>query len=265
MKSAWIAAALLMSANGCLADAPSNARFPNPAAYAEMEVAAEWQSLAASHVRQARKANTLYLDPAWNARVDTVVSAIGAAAASLYPRFANTSWRAILIDDFGHGAVAFPDGTLLVDAKFMRRLDVTDDELALVVAHEVAHVVADHLSERLSFMAQYLGKDKVPTAHSALMEFIAQDSYAVMFEPTARLQEREADAIGAVILCASGYDARRALELFDKLTQLDPSQGALNGSTHDTATARRRAVFEVIEGLQRPPAHGPVRTAVTAN
>ena len=228
----------------CLAQAPGGVRYHNPVAYPESESSAVWRSLGASYVRRALKDNSLERDPVLNSRLDSVMKAIGSSAAILYPRYSNSPWRALLIEEFGHGAVAFPGGTVLVDAKFMRQLALTDDELALVLAHEVAHIVADHPSEKLSFMAEALGKEKAPNAGSALRAFFTQDAYALLFQPTARLQEREADALGAAIFHASGYDPGRALRLFDKLAKLERSSSAAESGTHDPALLRKRAVAE---------------------
>jgi predicted Zn-dependent protease len=251
MKQIRTAAALLLFSSICLAQAPSGVRYRNTDAYPEQESAAVWRSLGASYVRKALRDNLLDLDPTWNTRVDAVMASVGAAASTLFPHYAGSAWRALLIDDFGHGAVAFPGGTVLVDANFVRRLALTDSELALLLAHEVAHLVAGHPSEKLSFMAETLGKDRAPTAGSALLAFYTQDSYAVLFEPTARLQEREADAIGARILQASGYDTAQALALFDKLANLE--RRGPDASSHDPAAVRKDAVLRVLDGLRSPP------------
>ena len=221
----------------------------NQAAYPESEAAAAWRGLAASYVRKALKDQTLDKDPALNARVDAVMAAVGAAVAAIDARFANSSWKAILIEDFGHGAAAFPGETILVDAKFVRTLQLNDDELALILSHEAAHVVAGHASAKLSFMAEFLGKEKVPTARTALLEFLAKDSYAAVFRPTARLQEREADTVGAAILFASGYDSQRALGLFDKLAELETREDGLDQDPHDAAGIRKQAVAGVLAEL----------------
>jgi predicted Zn-dependent protease len=257
-----IASAVLVLTSCCLAatptaqstatpEAPPQARYQAPSAYPEPESAAVWRSLGASYVRKALKENQLDRDPVLNTRIDAVIRAVGAAAGRLYPGFAESAWRALLISEFGHGAVAFPGGTVLVDAAFVRRLELTDDELALMLAHEVAHLIAGHPSEKLSFMADQLGKDRAPTAGSALHAFFSQDSYAHLFKPTARLQEREADAIGAAVLLFSGYDWQRSLALFDKLAELEHGDEAAEDSTHDAASLRRRTVMRVIEALLR--------------
>jgi predicted Zn-dependent protease len=246
-----IAAVLLLVCSICFSQVPPEARPRHPAAYPESEAAAAWRGLGASYVRKALKDQTLDRDPVLNARVDRVMAAVGVAAVALDPRFANSTWKAILINDFGHGAASFLGETILVDAKFVRKLALTDDELALIFCHEVAHVFAGHASEKLSFMADFLGKDRLPTARTALLEFLAQDFYAAVFQPRAQLQEREADSIGAAILFASGYDAQRALGLFDKLEQLESGAGGPGPDAHDAAGARKHAVAQVIADLEQ--------------
>jgi predicted Zn-dependent protease len=221
------------------------------AAYPEPEAAAAWRGLAASYVRKAIRDGTLSKDPALNGRVDAVMAVIGGALAAIDARFDKAVWKAILIDDFGHGAAAFPGETILVDSKFLKSLHVDDDELALILAHEAAHVVASHAAAKLSFMAEFLGRDKVPTARAALIEFLAKDAYADVFRPAARLQEREADAIGATIFFVAGFDASRALRLFDRLAELEAREDALTADSHDPAAERKQAVAGVIADLQR--------------
>ena len=246
-----IAAVLLLVWGTGFSQVATSGRPENPVAYPESEAAAAWRGLGASYVRKAIKDHTLDQDPVLNARVDRVMAAVGAAAAAIDPRFAKSTWTAILVDDFGHGAASFQGATIIVDAKFVRKLALTDDELALIFSHEVAHVFAGHAYEKLSFMAEFLGKDKLPTARTALLEFLAQDIYATMFRPRAHVQEREADRIGATILFASGYDFRQALGLFDKLEQLETGAEESGTHVHDAAAVRKRSVAGVIAELEQ--------------
>lgn len=222
-----------------------------PAAYPESEADAAWRALAASYVRKALRDEALNRDPVLNARIDRAMAAVGVAAAVVEPRFAGAQWRAILIEGFGHGAAAFPGGTILVDARFVRELELNDDELALILAHEAAHVLAGHASAKLSFVAERLGKGKVPTARTALLEFLARDTHAAVFRPTARLQEREADRIGAAVLFASGYDPQRALGLFDKLARLERPGDGRPTDSHDAAAVRKQAIARAIAELRQ--------------
>ncbi len=241
---------LLLAWGICFSQGPAgSARIV--AAYPAAETVAAWRALAAGYVRKAVRDHTLDRDPVLNARVDRVMAAVGAAAAEIDPRFAASAWQAILIEDFGHGAVAFPGQIVLVDANFVRKLALSDDELALILCHEVAHILAGHASAKLSFMAEFLGKDKLPTARAALLEFLARDSYAAAFQARAQRQEREADSIGAAILFVTDYDPQRALGLFDKLEQLESGAQAPLSDSHDTAATRKQAVASVIAELRR--------------
>jgi predicted Zn-dependent protease len=251
MKTCIAVALLLFSGGICFAQASPDGKPKSRLAYPESEAADAWRGLAAGYVRQALKDRTLDQDRTLNARVDAVMATVGAAVAAIDTRFAHASWRAILISDFGYGAAAFPGETILVDTSFVRTLQLSDDELALILAHEAAHVLAGHASVKLSFMAEYLGKEKVPTARTALLEFLAKDAYATAYRPTAQLQEREADSLGAAILFATGYDPQRALGVFDKLVELESRQDGRAPDSHDTATVRKQAISEVLADLQR--------------
>ena len=246
-----VAALLMLFGGACFAQVPPDGMAQKHAVYPESEAAAAWRGLAASYVRKALKDQTLDRDPTLNARVDSVMAAVGAAVAAIDSRFADSSWKAILIEDFGHGAAAFPGETILLDAKFVRTLQLNDDELALIFSHEAAHVVAGHASAKLSFMAEFLGKEKLPTARTALIEFLAKDSYAAVFQPTAQLQEREADTVGAAIFFASGYDTQRALGLFDKLAELETGEDGWAPDAHDAARVRKQTISRAMAELQQ--------------
>lgn len=246
-----IAVALLLFGGVCHPQAAPGGTAQNHAAYPESEAAEAWRGLAASYVRKALKDHTLDRDPRLNARIDAVMAAVGSAVAAIDARFAGSSWRAILINDFGYGAAAFPGEIILVDAKFVRTLQLNDDELALVLAHEAAHVLAGHAAVKLSFMAEFLGKEKVPSARTALREFLAKDAYAAAYRPTAQLQEREADALGAAIVFAAGYDTGRALSVFDKLAELESRAQGQEPDSHDAASVRKQAVSKAIAELQQ--------------
>ncbi len=248
-----IAVVLLLCGGVCFAQVAPESRLQNRAAYPASEAAAAWRGLAAGYVRRALKDHTLDQDPVLNARVDAVMARVGAAVAAIDSRFAKTSWKAILIENFGYGAAAFPGETILVDATFVRTLQLNDDELALIFSHEAAHVVAGHAAVKLSFMAKFLGKEKVPTARAALHAFLAKDAYAAAYRPTARLQEREADTLGAAIFFVTGYDSQRALRVFDKLAQLESRENGPNPDpdSHDAAMVRKQAVSAVLADLRR--------------
>lgn len=245
--------ALLLFQGACLADATTGRVRTYAQAYPVTDTHAAWRGLAASYIRKAERDQTLNRDPLLNARVDRVMAVVGAAVAAIDERFAGAAWRAILIERFGYGAVAFPGQTVIVDANFVRALKLSDDELALLLSHEAAHVIADHSSAKLSFMAEFLGKDKIPTARTALLEFLGNDAYVAAYRPLALVQEREADTLGAAIFFATGYDGPRSLLVFDKLAALETADADATDS-HDSAKLRKLAVSAVFADLQQATA-----------
>ena len=246
----WALAGLSPALPAAAAEPAPVAHVAIAAAYPESEAVAAWRGLASSYIRKALNEQTLNRDPVLNVRVDRVMATVGTAVGAIDPRFANVSWKVILIERFGYGAVAFPGETVIVDADFLRKMKLSDEELALILAHEAAHVIAGHASVKLSFMAAYLGKERLPTARKALVEFLAEDAYAVAFRPTARLQEREADTLGAAIFFATGYDPQRALWLFDKLALTATNEDG-DRDSHDSAGIRKKTVSGVLADLQK--------------
>jgi len=246
-----VAIVLLVFCGIGVAQVPPDRGGGNRDAYPELEAVAAWKALAAGYVAKAVKDQTLDQDPVLNARVDRVMAAVGAAVAAIDSRFAKSVWRAILIADFGRGAVAFPGQIILVDASFVRQLALTDEELALILSHEAAHVIAGHAAAKLAFMAQLLGKAQLGTARKALLEFLAKDSYAEVFSPEARLQEREADTIGAAILFTTGYNPQRAMKVFDKLADAESVERDPEACVYETASVRKQSVAAVIAALQK--------------
>ncbi len=106
-------------------------------------------------------------------------------------------------------------------------------------------------------MAAVLGKTKVPDARAALLEFLTRESFATVFLPTAQLQEREADMLGAAIFFASGYDTQQALILFDKLSEQELRSADAAPGSHDAAQLRKEAVSRVFADLRARGEPGP--------
>jgi len=118
------------------------------------------------------------------------MAAVGAAVATVDPALCRCLrlLEGHLIEGFGRGAAAFPVRPFLVDSTFVRNLSLSDDELALILSHEAAHALPGTL-RRSSRSWPSLGKEKLPTARTALLEFLAKDSYATEFQPKARQQD----------------------------------------------------------------------------
>ncbi|SHG54150.1 M48 family metallopeptidase [Cognatishimia maritima] len=117
-----------------------------------------------------------------------------------------------------------------------------EDELALILAHEAAHHILNHLarqkadsvqaSNALGEAARREGADG-PTVREAreVGAFVGARLFAQEYE-------LEADALGAIILRRAGFDPLRAVAFFDRIP--DPGNHALN--SHPSTAERRAAV-----------------------
>ncbi|TVR97462.1 MAG: M48 family peptidase [Rhodospirillales bacterium] len=137
------------------------------------------------------------------------------------------NWEFILIQDPSPNAFALPGGKVGVHTGLFR-VARTEDQVAAVIAHEVAHVMARHSAERMSrqMLLQYglggLAGLTGPGAQ-AMVEIAAQAATLGLLLPFTREQEAEADHIGLMLMARAGYDPRAAIELWHNM-------GAVSGN-----------------------------------
>jgi predicted Zn-dependent protease len=134
-------------------------------------------------------------------------------------------WEFNLIESDEANAWAMPGGKVAV---YTGLLPVTRDEtgLAVVMGHEIAHVVANHGSERLSqqLIARMGGQAlssvmaNQPQAAQALwlQVYGAGATLGVML-PYSRIQESEADRLGMIFMAMAGYDPRAAVAVWEHM------------------------------------------------
>ena len=126
----------------------------------------------------------------------------------------NFAWEFNLIQDPQVNAFCMPGGKIVVYEGLMKLVS-SDDELAVVVGHEVAHAVAKHSNERLSqqVMAQYGANilNSLVSDKSSAVQKVAGTVYGIgaqygMMLPFSRKHESEADYMGLVFMTMAGYN-----------------------------------------------------------
>ena len=143
-------------------------------------------------------------------------------------------WEAHLIDDPKTvNAWCMPGGKIAV---YTGILPVTQDEtgLAVVLAHEIGHAIARHGTERLS---QQNGADLLLGVAASQWKDMAryQDLLVVgaqlfAFQPWGRKQELEADRIGLIYMARAGYDPRKAIDFWTRMSAQAGGQAPTKGS-----------------------------------
>ena len=134
------------------------------------------------------------------------------------------NWGLQLIDSPMVNATCAPGGRITFYSGIINKLNLTDDEIAAIMGHEIAHAVREHGRERVSqALAQNVfsnvalatagpGSAKSIDAANQIMQY-------VLVLPNSRQNEKEADAIGLEIAARGGYDPRAAITLWEKMSK----------------------------------------------
>ena len=199
-------------------------------------------------------------DSARTAYVQCVAQAIIAelTPAELRP-VAIASWEVELFADRTANAFALPGGKMGVHTGLLR-VATTPDQLAAVLGHEVAHVLAQHGNERVSqstlaesgmAMAQVMIGADTPEKQQLFGLLGAGMQYGVIM-PFGRAQESEADEIGLRLMARAGFDPRQAISLWENMARAaagpQPPEILSTHPSHGTRIARQTAAMP--EALQ---------------
>ena len=118
------------------------------------------------------------------------------------------------------------------------------DELAGVIAHEMGHVVARHIAERITEQSLFTA---VQVAIMVLFNIrIPAGTTTYLFTlPHSRRNESEADAIGVELMARACYHPDAMISVFDMLDRLEKDSGVHQHElcrTHPLSDARARAL-----------------------
>ena len=145
---------------------------------------------------------------------------------NLSDRIEGYQWEFNLIEDKSINAWAMPGGKVVV---YTGLLPIAKSEagLAVVMGHEVAHVIAKHGSER---MTQGLvvelggfGLSKAMTNYPVKTQNLFMRSYSVgtqygVLLPYSRTHESEADHMGLIFMAMAGYDPHEAVSFWERMS-----------------------------------------------
>lgn len=160
-------------------------------------------------------------------------------------------WEFHLIEKNEMNAFCLPGGKVFVYTGILD-LTTSNDELAAVMGHEIAHALLRHGGERMSsaMMAQLAGQAGAiaigastsnPAATQAFGQLYGIGAQVGVLLPHSRLQESEADEVGMILAAKAGYEPSGALSLWRKMDAYYAKKGGTPPqwlSTHPSSQQR---------------------------
>jgi predicted Zn-dependent protease len=164
------------------------------------------------------------------------------ATTAFRPDATRWPWEVHVIQDNQLNAWAMPGGKMVVYSGLIEKLRLTDDELAAIMGHEIAHSLREHARERVSQeMATNLGIGIAGAVlgfgqvGQQLADALAQVTFTL---PHSRGQETEADRIGVELAARGGFEPHAAVSVWQKMQQAAGSGGPQFLSTHPSPENR---------------------------
>ena len=182
----------------------------------------------------------------------------------------NADWEFVVFDAKDMNAFAMAGGKVGVYRGLMETI-TSDDQLAFVIAHEIAHVGAKHVHEKLSRQMTIEGVGTLgmlgmgaggvnPVAADILNDVygITTTIGALAFS---RAMEKEADYIGLMYMARAGYDPQESIKVLEVLEQASAERPAIPSflSTHPTHPERMVHLLDVMAKAQAERENSPYK------
>jgi len=165
------------------------------------------------------------------------------------------NWQLVLINAPILNATCAPGGKITFYTGLIEQLNLTDDEIAAIMGHEIAHALREHGRERLSqAMAQSAVANiamAVAGPYGSAVSAANQAAQYVLVLPNSRQNESEADAIGLELAARAGYNPKAAISVWQKMNKATEGKGTFEFlSTHPSGDTRIEQLTELMPAVE---------------
>jgi predicted Zn-dependent protease len=151
-------------------------------------------------------------------------------------------WEVNVIQSDQLNAWCMPGGKIAFYSGIITKLQLTDDEIAAIMGHEIAHALREHGRERASeqITAGLLVNVGVAAAGGgkAAMDMAGLAYNVTVGLPNSRTHETEADRMGVELAARAGYDPKAAVSVWQKMSKVSGASGPGFLSTHPSNESR---------------------------
>lgn len=258
---ALITATILMTFTGCATTTNSSASGVTRSQFMLLPSSAVDGMSAKAYAQTLSKAkskNTLNVDKKMYNRVNRISQRLIQQVGVFRKDATKWNWEVNVEKNDALNAYCMPGGKIMVLSGLVEKIKATDDELAAVIGHEIAHALREHGRERMSqayiqqfglrALAAYIGGG---TSGALLNQGAAVGSQLFFALPNGREQERESDRIGLELAARAGYNPDAAVTLWQKMGAQSKNAPPEFFSTHP-ASANRIKDLQALAPKVRP-------------
>ncbi len=173
-------------------------------------------------------------------RLSFVWAGLVAQARTQTSRAETLSWTLSVVRLSDIEALAMAGGQVLISEFFVEQRLKTDDVLAFVLAHEMAHSILEHERQALTYAGLLLPRHITRSVQDMYAEIDSNLSLYRAMEPVIQQGEYEADELGLLLASAAGYSPERQLAFLDQ--ECRNEAGTTLIATHPVACARLSAL-----------------------
>jgi len=179
------------------------------------------------------------------------------------PRARAWNWEVNLIGSPQINAFCMPGGKIAFYYGILEKLQLSDDEVAMIMGHEMTHALREHAREQMGKTMATRGAIELGAAIFGLGtggRIVADMGGQLLTLRFGRDDEKEADLIGLELAARAGYDPRSGVTLWQKMSRASQRQSIDFLSTHPSGESRIsgiQAAIPEVEGLyaraEKPP------------
>lgn len=176
-------------------------------------------------------------------RLRRIFSDLEPFSAKFNPRAKDWKWEVNLINSRQINAFCMPGGKIMFFSGILTQLKLTDDEVAMIMGHEIAHALREHARERMAKQTlTNVGALAVGVLAGGNVGELARVGGGLLGLKFSRDDEREADLIGMELAARAGYDPRAGISLWEKMSRASQGQPLEWFSTHPSGKSRIDAI-----------------------
>ena len=219
-----------------------------------------------STVKELEKAGKLEESWVINKKVKVITGQLITEAIKMRPDTVDWEWSVVVIDDPETvNAWCMAGGKMAIYTGLLKQVEPTEDELAQVMGHEIAHALAKHTAEKMSMqIATSVGVAAVGIASDNTGVALTGAALTAMLAvslPNSRAAEKEADRIGIELAARAGFNPAAAASLWKKMGAISRSGTPQFLSTHPDPENRQQELARLETKMKQyyfPRAEHPV-------